>query len=189
MKDLLETILNKLNGASKIIFIGVGEVKLNDDGVGPYIISELLSYSNENFLFINASTDPMDRIDEIVDFNPSHIVVIDTCTYNGPPGTVAILERENMCDYVPISTHTIPLSVVIDLLVERLPNAEIFMIGLVPEDLKGFTQLTLYKENELSLDDYSENIDLPFFNFNLSDTIKDVADKLIDIIKKITEKI
>ena len=78
MKDLLETFLNKLNGASKIIFVGIGEVKMNDDGVGPYIISELLSYSNEKFLFINASSDPMDRIDEIADFNPSHIVFIDT---------------------------------------------------------------------------------------------------------------
>ena len=32
-------------------------------------------------------------------------------------------------------------------------------------------------------------IDLPFFNFNLSEPIKDVADKIIDIIKKITEKL
>lgn len=189
MKDLFEKLLYKLNGASKIIFVGIGEVKMNDDGVGPYIISELLSYSNEKFLFINASSDPMERIDEIVEFNPSHIVFIDTCTYNGPPGTVAILKRENMCNYVPISTHIIPLSVVIDLLIKRLPNVEIFMIGLVPENLEGFTELTFYKEDELTLDDYYENIDLPFFNFNLSDIIKNVADKIIEIIIKITKEL
>ncbi|MCK4383763.1 MAG: hydrogenase maturation protease, partial [Candidatus Lokiarchaeota archaeon] len=98
--------------------MGIGEEKLSDDGVGPYIISELLMYSNNKFLFINAGVTPMSRIDEIVDFQASHLILLDTCTLKKPPGTVAIIERDNIKEFVPISTHTIPLHIIIDLLLD-----------------------------------------------------------------------
>jgi len=183
--DFYETLLNRLNGAKKVVFMGIGEEKLRDDGVGPYIISKLISYSDKRVLFINAGIDPMARIDDVINFEPSHLILLDTCMLNKPPGTVAILERKNICDYVPISTHTIPVHIVIDLIVEKLPNLNVFMIGFVPESLEGFTELKLYKQDELSLDDRSNNIDLPFFEPQLTKTIENEADKLIEIIKKL----
>ncbi|MFX1339812.1 MAG: hydrogenase maturation protease [Promethearchaeota archaeon] len=186
---MLENLLNRLNGATKIVFMGIGEEKLSDDGVGPYIITELLDYSDERYLFINANIDPMARIDQIVEFNPSHLVILDTCTLSGPPGTVAILERDNISDYVPISTHTIPIHIVVDLIVESLPMLSVFMIGIVPENLEGFTELTLYKSDKFTIDDKNESEDLPFFDFQLTDTIKRVADDIILIIKEIIKKL
>jgi len=183
--DFYEILLNKLNGAKKVVFMGIGEEKLRDDGVGPYIISKLLSYSDKRVLFINAGIDPMARIDDVINFEPSHLILIDTCTLNKPPGTVAILESENICDYVPISTHTIPVHIVIDLIVEKLPDLNVFMIGFVPKSFEGFTELKLYKKDELSLEDRSNNIDLPFFELQLTKMIEKEADKLIEIIKKL----
>ena len=185
MEDLYKSLLNRLNGVKSLVFMGIGEEKLSDDGLGPYIISELLEYSNEKVLFINAGTDPMARIDDAVNFNPSHLIFIDTCTLNKPPGTVTILERENIEEYVPISTHTIPVHIVIDLIVEKLPELNVFMIGFVPESLEGFKELKLYKKDVLTLEERSDNIDLPFFEINLTKTIKTEADKLIEIIKKL----
>ena len=189
MKEMLQKLLDRLKGANKVVFMGIGEEKLSDDGVGPYIISELLKYTNEKFLFMNANIDPMSRIDQIVDFQPSHLVILDTCTYNGPPGTVAILERENIAEYVPISSHVLPIHVVIDLIIEKITNLSVFMIGIVPESLEGFTELTLYKDSELSIDDKNENIDLPFFDIQLTDTIKKVANEIIIMIRELIEKI
>ena len=189
MKELLEKLLSRLKGATRIVFMGIGEEKLSDDGVGPYIITELLKYSNERFLFINANINPMARIDQIVEFKPSHLVILDTCTLSGPPGTVAILERENICNYVPISTHTIPIHIVVDLIIEKLPKLSVFMIGIVPESLEGFTELSLYRNDKFTIDDKNENEDLPFFNFQLTDTIKKVAEDIITIIKEIIKKI
>lgn len=189
MNQLLEKLQNKLRGASKIVFMGVGEEKLSDDGVGPYIISELVDNNNEKILFINAATDPMDRIEDIVNFNPTHLVLLDTCTLNEPPGTVAILEQENIHEYVSISTHTIPIHIVIDLIIEKLPHLNVFMIGFVPESLEGFIELKLYKENEFSLEERSENKDLPFFELNLTKTIQKAADQVIEIIKKIIKNL
>jgi len=189
MKELQNKILDKLNDASKIAFMGIGEEKLADDAVGIYIISELLKYSNDKFLFINGGIDPMSRIDDIIEFQSSHLVLLDTCTLDKPPGTVAIIERENIQEYVPISSHTIPIHVVIDLLAEKLPNINVFMIGFVPESLVGFTQLNLYKENEFTFEERSEDEDLPFFDFNLTDTIQKAAENVIKILKEIITRL
>jgi hydrogenase maturation protease len=190
MDELYTILLNRLSGVRSIVFMGIGEEKLTDDGVGPYIISELLPYSdNEKFLFINAGTDPMARIDDVVNFNPNSLILIDTCTVNKPSGTISILEREAIKEYVPISTHTIPVHIVVDLIVEKLPNLNVFMIGFVPESLEGFKELKLYREDSFSLEERSTNIDLPFFEINLTKTVKDEADKLILIIKKLIKSI
>ncbi|MFX1447891.1 MAG: hydrogenase maturation protease [Promethearchaeota archaeon] len=186
MEDLFDLLLNRLKGVKKVVFMGIGEEKLNDDGVGPYIISELLPCSNnKKVLFINAGTDPMTRIDDVVNFKPNYLILIDTCTVSKPPGTITILERESIKEFVPVSTHTIPVHIVIDLILDKLPDLDVFMIGFVPESLEGFKDLKLYKEDSLSLEERSNNIDLPFFEINLTKTIKIEADKLIEIIKKL----
>jgi len=188
MREMYERLFSKLENAKKVVFMGIGEEKLSDDGVGPYIISELLTYSNEKFLFINAGVTPMSRIDDIANFQATHLVFLDTCTLNKPPGTTAIIELENIKKYVPISTHTIPLHVVVDLLIDRIPDLNVFMIGFVPESLEGFTELIFYKEDEFSLDERIENQDLPFFEFQLSKTIQKAANQIILIIKEIMQK-
>ncbi|MFX1363315.1 MAG: hydrogenase maturation protease [Promethearchaeota archaeon] len=185
---MLEKLLIKLNGATRVVFMGIGEEKLRDDAVGIYIISELLPYSNENCLFVNAGIDPMSRIEDVIEFQASHLILIDTCTLKQPPGSVAIIERENIQELVPISSHTIPIHIVVDLLLEKLPTLKIFMIGIVPESLEGFTELRFYKENEYSLEERSENEDIPFFELNLTPTIQKVADQLVILIKKIIQK-
>ncbi|MBY9015845.1 MAG: hydrogenase maturation protease [Candidatus Lokiarchaeota archaeon] len=189
MEDLYEKLLKRLKGVKSLVFMGIGEEKLSDDGLGPYIISKLLEYSNEKVLFINAATDPMVRVDDVVKFKPSTLILIDTCTLNKPPGTVKILEREDIKEFVPISTHTIPVHIVIDLIVEKLPALNVFMIGFVPESLEGFKELKLYKQDVLTLEERSNNIDLPFFEINLTETLKTKADRLIEIIKKLIELI
>jgi len=190
MKDLYSLLLKRISGRKRIVFMGIGEEKLSDDGVGPYIISELLSFSDkEKVLFINAGTDPMARIEDVVNFKPDCLILIDTCTVNEPPGTVTILEREVIKEFVPISTHTIPLHIVIDLIVDKLPNLNVFMLGFSPESLEGFKDLKIYKEDSVSLDERSNNIDLPFFEINLTKTVKIEANKLIEVIKKVVNSI
>ncbi|MFX1501795.1 MAG: hydrogenase maturation protease [Promethearchaeota archaeon] len=186
---MLEKLLIELNGAKRVVFMGIGEEKLRDDAVGIYVISELLTYSNEKCLFINAGIDPMSRIEDVIEFQASHLVLIDTCTLKQPPGSIAIIERENIQELVPISSHTIPIHIVVDLLLEKLTDLKVFMIGIVPESLEGFTELRFYKEDEYSLEEKSENEDLPFFELNLTPTIHKVADQLIILIKKIIQKI
>ncbi|TFF97673.1 MAG: hydrogenase maturation protease [Promethearchaeota archaeon] len=190
MKDLFDKLLKRLKNAERIVFLGIGENKMTDDAVGPYIITELLDRKNENFLFINAGIDPLARMDEVVMFNPSHLIILDTCTLDEEPGTIAIIERENMQELVPISSHTMPIHIVIDYLIDKISNLkDVFMIGVVPKSLEGFTELTQYKEGELTIEEINENEDLPFFEFQLTKVIKKAADNLILIIENLIKKI
>ena len=189
MEEILEKLLSELNGAIKVVFVGIGEEKLTDDGVGPYIISKLYNQTSERFLFLNAGVDPMARIDEIINFKPSHLVLFDTCTLNKPPGTIAILKRDNIAESVPISSHTIPVHIVIDLIIEKIPGLKAFMIGFVPENLEGFDDLQLYKRGELSIDELNENDEIPFFEIQLTETVQKAADQLIKIVETIMEKL
>lgn len=52
MNEMLGQLLAKLKSILKILFMRIGEEKLSDGGVGPYIISELLMYLKDNFLSI-----------------------------------------------------------------------------------------------------------------------------------------
>jgi len=189
MEEMLEKLLVELKGATKIVFMGIGEEKLTDDGVGPYIISKLYHKTSDRFLFLNAGVDPMARIDEVINFNPSHFVLFDTCTFNGPPGTIAILKRDNIAEHVPISSHTIPVHIVIDLIGEKLPGIKSFMIGFVPESLEGFDELKIYKQGELSIDELNENEEIPFFEIQLTETVQKVADQIIEIVEMIMIKL
>lgn len=195
MNDLFQKLESYLKDAYKIVFMGIGEEKLTDDGVGPFIISELLIYFKmvnplkEKFLFVNAGTDPVARIEEVINFNPSHLIIIDTCTLNKPPGTVAIIERGDISEYVPISSHTIPIHIVIDLILKKVPDMQVIMIGFVPESLEGFKDLKLYGGDEINFDDLGKNIDLPFFKLNLTNKIQKAALQVIEIIKKLVKKL
>ncbi|MBY9006150.1 MAG: hydrogenase maturation protease [Candidatus Lokiarchaeota archaeon] len=185
MDEFYDKLFKRLNYAIKIVFLGIGEEKLQDDGVGPYIITKLLNKKNQRFLFINAGVDPMSRINDIIDFCPSHLIILDTCNLKDEPGTVAIIERKNMEALVSISTHTLPIHVVIDYLLKKIPNLDSFMIGFVPKSLDGFKELNLFKDGELTIEEINENEDLPFFQFQLTDILKETADKVIDIIKEL----
>jgi len=186
MSHLFERLLKRLKNAERIVFLGIGENKMTDDAVGPYIITELLDKKSEKILFINAGIDPLARMDEIIKFKPSHLVILDTCDLNEEPGTVAIIEREYMQELVPISSHTLPIHIIIDYLLENTSNLkDVFMIGFVPKSLEGFTELTQYKEGELSIEEINENEDLPFFEFQLTNVIKKTADQVIKMIEKL----
>ena len=189
MDDLYQNLYHRLKTSKKIVFMGIGEEKLADDGVGPYIISELLNLTDQKYLFINAGTDPMARIDDIINFLPSHLILLDTCTLDKEPGTIAIIERNNIHDFVPISTHTIPIHIVMDLIIQKIPDIKILMIGFVPKTLDGFKELKIHEKRRDALLEMEENIEVPFFQINLSNTIKEAADRVIQIIKKIIKNL
>jgi hydrogenase maturation protease len=189
MKELSDRLHQRLENAEKVVIVGTGEVKMTDDGVGVYIATELLKESNEKVLVINAGIDPMARMEEIIDFNPSHLIIIDTCTLDKEPGTVSIIEREKMADLVPISTHTVPIHVIIDLIAEEIPDLDVFMLGIVPKSLEGIYDLNQYKKDKLSVKEINENDDLPFFSIELTETIKETANNLIEILKKLIEEL
>lgn len=185
MEDLEQRLTERVKGASKIVVVGIGEDKLRDDGVGPFIITQLKKNNKEFVKIINGRTTPDERMSDIIDFNPSHVILIDTCTLNKPSGTIAILEDENILNYISISSHTLPIPVFISILEEKIKGVCVFLIGIVPKVIDLSDPLVPYKEEEITLDDYDDNPDLPYFEFQLSKEVKNAANIVIETLNKV----
>lgn len=160
-----------LNGYEKLIIMGIGNELKFDDGVGPYIISELNnSELNENILLINALTVPENFTGKIRLENPSHIIIIDACLMGLNPGDVKIVNEKDFIN-IGISTHSMSLNY----FVKYLNNDNILFLGIEPEKL------------ELINPDAFPAIDVNEFEFNgqLTNDVKKGADFTINILREI----
>lgn len=66
--------------------------------------------------------------------NPSHIILIDAADMGKPPGSVKIIEKDEISQY-NISTHAMPLSFLIKYL-EHFTEAGIILVGIQPKEME-----------------------------------------------------
>ena len=150
-----------------MIILGIGNELKYDDGVGPFIISELNKLNlNENVLLINAQTVPENFTGKIRKENPSHIILIDACLMGLNPGEYKIVNEDDFAN-IGISTHSMSLSY----FVKFLNQDNILFIGIEPELLELIDQDSLG-----SLDK-----DLMDFHGELTENIKRSASEIIEI--------
>ncbi|MEE1157035.1 MAG: hydrogenase maturation peptidase HycI [Methanobrevibacter sp.] len=147
--------------------MGIGNELKYDDGVGPFIISELNKLNlNENVLLINAQTVPENFTGKIRKENPSHIILIDACLMGLNPGDYKIVNEDDFVN-IGISTHSMSLSY----FVKFLNQDNILFIGIEPELLELIDQDSLG-----SLDK-----DLMDFQGELTENVKRSASEIIEI--------
>jgi hydrogenase 3 maturation protease len=93
--------------------------------------------------FFLAGTVPESVTGPIRRYQPEHVLFLDAAEMGARPGTIAIIEPEKIHASL-LSTHVLPLSVVMDYL-ERETGARVTLMGIQP-DLTGF-------DKDLSSDD------------------------------------
>ncbi|MBD3350998.1 MAG: hydrogenase maturation protease [Candidatus Lokiarchaeota archaeon] len=187
--SVIENLTEKVKNADKILVLGIGEVNMADDGFGPYISTHFHENkkSNEKVLFINGKTNYIDRKREIIGFNPDLILILDTCESGNPPGTVIFADEQKMVDWVPISSHVIPIQIFTQTLRNELPNMEAYLLGVNPFSLEPPEERDLYRPKEYELDDYDNDPDLPFYAFNMTEKMLKISNEVIKILEKILE--
>ena len=147
--------------------MGIGNELKYDDGVGPFIISELNKLNlNENISLINAQTVPENFTGKIRKENPSHIILIDACLMGLNPGDYQIVNEEDFAN-IGISTHSMSLSY----FVKFLNQDKILFVGIEPELMELIDQDSLG-----SLDK-----DLMNFHGELTDNVERSAKEIIEI--------
>lgn len=183
----IEEIKKLVNSSNRTLVLGIGEVNMGDDGFGPYVGVELhkMNIDREQVKFMNGKTNYHDRKDEILEFGPDLILVVDTCASGDPPGTFIIADESKMVDWVPISSHVIPIQVYIEMLRQDLPEMKTFLLGVNPLSMQGTIQRKPYMPENYTLDDYDADPELPFYEINLTTEIKKIADDLIAIFRNI----
>jgi len=113
----------------KVVVVGIGNKLKADDGFGPEVIKKLKKIEKDNVLLINAGDVPENLLEEIVNFNPDKIFIVDAMEFHGRDGEIKIFDADKI-DLRSLSTHK--NSLFIDYLKKRL-KCEIKLIGVKPK--------------------------------------------------------
>ena len=129
--------------AEKVVIAGIGNPIRTDDFVGVKIVQSLKARVSEKVFLIECETVPENFIQQIVDFNPTHILLIDAALLELSPGEWELVKPQNLIDSPAYSTHILPLRMFCEYLSDAIkakialiliqPKATDFGEGLSPE--------------------------------------------------------
>ena len=120
-------------GSKKVVIAGIGNPFRRDDFVGVEIVRSLYNKISESVLLIEAETIPESYLQQIVDFKPTHILLVDAGLINKSPGKSKLVNPIELIRKTSISTHTLPLRIFCEYL-KQSTNAKIGLLIIQPLD-------------------------------------------------------
>ncbi|MEA3458501.1 MAG: hydrogenase maturation peptidase HycI [Candidatus Thermoplasmatota archaeon] len=105
-----------------------------DDGIGPYIADQLKNEESDDFGVLDCGTVPENFTSVVKKHSPKNLIIIDAVEMNLIPGEIKIVPKEKI-GVMHISTHGIPISVLMDYLKQYVKN--IFFVGIQPKSMSG----------------------------------------------------
>ncbi len=115
----------------KTLVMCIGNRDGGDDGIGPFI-ADLLKENNVDV--IDAETIPENYTGVIKQYKPDKLIIVDAVDMNLEVGEIRII-RENAIGEMHITTHGIPLSVLIKYLKQYIED--IILVGIQPRKMSG----------------------------------------------------
>ena len=122
LKDLDHLLSQK---DKKILFVGIGNLLKQDDGVGVYISNRIKNRNNITSLTVEMSIE--NYIGKINSLNPDLLVLLDCMELKSDPGTFKLMELNQIQD-MTFNTHNISLNRLSDFF-----NMPVFILGIQPE--------------------------------------------------------
>jgi hydrogenase 3 maturation protease len=130
-----------LSGAERIAIAGIGNPLRMDDSVGVKIVRDLRGKVPKNVYLAECETVPENFVQPIVDFKPTHILLIDAAILGKKPGYQTLVEPSELASIPSVSTHTLPLAIFCNLLTEET-EAKIALLLIQPGSSDFGTGLT-----------------------------------------------
>jgi len=132
----MEEVLNRLlENRRRIVVLGIGNTLRRDDCFGVYVASLLKRFNLENVLVLEAGVSPEAFLDDILKFKPSHLIIVDAVEVKRKPGDLIIARLDDVVDDVALSTHKLPLTLLVKYLRLMGFNGEVVLVGVQPGDL------------------------------------------------------
>lgn len=123
-----------LSDAERVVVAGVGNPIRMDDFVGVKVIQDLRGKVSGNVLLVECETVPESFIQRILDFRPSHVLIVDAAVMGLEPGDYRFVQSEHLRVFPAISTHMLPLRVFCDYLVEAA-GARVGLLLVEPKNV------------------------------------------------------
>ena len=132
--NLQKNLESKLKKSSRIAILGVGSEFRGDDAAGLLVIHQIKKKSKTKVIKIfEGATAPENLTGEIIKFKPNHILIIDSANFCKIPGTIKILDSDQI-EGVSFSTHQLPLKMMVTYL-EKSAGCEVTVIGIQPKKI------------------------------------------------------
>jgi hydrogenase 3 maturation protease len=124
-------IADWLSGATRVVVAGIGNPIRSDDFVGVKIVQGLKGKVSENTLLIECETVPESFIQQILEFKPSHVLLIDSAIMGLKPGESRLVDPAQLADSPAFSTHILPLRIFCEYIL-RAGSAKIELLLIEP---------------------------------------------------------
>lgn len=111
----------------------IGNRDGGDDAIGPYVADKLRE-EQINVVVLDCGVTPENYTSVVKQHNPQHVIIIDAVDMGLEPGELRIVPKEKI-GRMHISTHGIPISVLIDYLEQYI--GKISFIGIQPKTMSG----------------------------------------------------
>lgn len=112
----------------------IGNREGGDDTIGPYIADQLQEAACDDFIILDCGTVPENYTSVVKRYKPKNLIIVDAVEMGLNPGEIRIIPREKI-GTMHISTHGIPISVLMMYLKEHVEN--ILFLGIQPETMSG----------------------------------------------------
>lgn len=136
MADAIKKELkNWLAGAKKVVITGIGNPIRSDDYVGLKVVEDLQGKVPENVLLLECETVPESYLQDIEQFHPTHVLLIDAAVLRLKPGEARLMDIEEVADTSAISTHALPLRIFSEY-VKQATGAKIALLLVEPKSME-----------------------------------------------------
>ena len=122
----------------------IGNREGGDDAVGPYIADKLMREEGD-LVVLDCGIVPENFTSVVKKNNPKNLIIIDAVEMSLDVGEIRIVPKEKI-GVMHISTHGIPISVLISYLEQYVEN--IIFIGIQPEAMSGEISENVKKSGE-----------------------------------------
>ena len=112
------------------ILLTVGNGMMGDDGAGVLLAQMLHEHPLENWTVIGGGSAPENVVHHLRDVDVSRVLIVDAADMDLPPGSIRLIHADRLEDPFFISTHTLPLTFLIESLREFVPQVD--LVGIQP---------------------------------------------------------
>ncbi|MCU0607669.1 MAG: hydrogenase maturation protease [Candidatus Edwardsbacteria bacterium] len=129
--DGLREYLQSLGARSLIV--GVGNALRGDDGFGPELAARLAGTARCPVL--DGGEMPEDCGPQVLASRPDKLLFADAVAFGGAPGELVLLTPEQLGAKVAVTTHNLPLVMLLRQLRQQLPETDIRVLGVQPRQI------------------------------------------------------
>jgi hydrogenase 3 maturation protease len=118
-------------GKTKKLVLTVGNDMMGDDGAGALLAKLIIQAPLSDWEVLHGGAAPENVLHRVRSMAAEQVLVVDATDMDLPPGTIRRIPEERIADPFFLTTHSLPLTFLIEALREFIPHVE--LLGIQPE--------------------------------------------------------